>query len=164
MATDTDSAFERAARGFAGIGIYASKFDANVGTLVRTAGCLDAGFVYTVARRWQGHTTSLSHERHLPTYHFDSLGELEYAMPNNADIVGVELVEDATSLPGFRHPERAVYLLGGEDCGLDDVALDGPAVEIPARYCLNVGVAGSIVLYDRVAKRLTDAFGSGGGA
>jgi tRNA G18 (ribose-2'-O)-methylase SpoU len=68
-------------------------------------------------------------------------------------LVGVELDPRAKKLHQFRHPERACYLLGAEDVGLNAaerdrchklVEIDGPS------QCLNVAVTGSIVLYDRI--------------
>ena len=53
-------------------------------------------------------------------------------------------------------PERAVYLLGAEDHGLSRKALDKchHFIMIPGSQLdqsLNVSVAGSIIMYDRVA-------------
>ncbi len=58
-------------------------------------------------------------------------------------------------IAGFKHPERAVYLLGAEDSGLpDSIASKCQAVvHIESPMCLNVSVAGSIVMFDRVNKR-----------
>lgn len=60
----------------------------------------------------------------------------------------------ARFLPTYIHPNRAIYLLGVEDNGLPDAVLGQcqQVVEIPASTCLNVAVAGSIVMYDRAAK------------
>ena len=49
------------------------------------------------------------------------------------------------------HPERAAYLLGAEDHGLSPavLAMCHRIVVLPGRHCLNVAVAGSLILYDR---------------
>lgn len=49
---------------------------------------------------------------------------------------------------------RAVYLLGNESSGLPKDILAGcvSTVALPGHFSLNVAVAGSIVLYDRVSK------------
>lgn len=51
--------------------------------------------------------------------------------------------------------KRAIYLLGAEDTGIPDNILNDcdSIVQLPGNYCLNVAVAGSIVLYDRNSKR-----------
>jgi tRNA G18 (ribose-2'-O)-methylase SpoU len=67
----------------------------------------------------------------------------------------VEFDPRARPLDRYVHPERACYLLGAEDTGLPKHVLDRcrDLVQIPATaYCLNVAVAGSIVMYDRAAK------------
>ncbi len=54
----------------------------------------------------------------------------------------------------FKHPERCVYLLGAEDIGLSKDAIDKchKLVQLPGDYCMNVAVAGSIMMYDRHSK------------
>lgn len=57
-------------------------------------------------------------------------------------------------MPKFKHPERAVYLLGPEDGRISNVALAMAkyVVQIPSLSCLNVAATGGIVMYDRAAK------------
>eukprot|EP00966_Prymnesium_polylepis_P085538 1980378-Prymnesium_polylepis.1 len=61
-----------------------------------------------------------------------------------------------TPLDEFEHPDRAVYLLGAEDTGLPKSVVHAchQHVALPAeRYeSYNVAMAGSIVMYDRIAK------------
>lgn len=73
-------------------------------------------------------------------------------------MVGVELTPDAKPLEQFCHPERVIYLLGAEDNGLTKEALEycrtsGGIVILPGDFSMNVSAAGSIVMYDRHAKR-----------
>ena len=77
--------------------------------------------------------------------------------------VAVERVVEATPLPEFEHPERAMYLFGPENGSLDERMLERCAhvVSIPGQECSNLAAAVNVVLYDRVAKRwahLRDAF------
>ena len=69
--------------------------------------------------------------------------------------VGIEIGRAATDLRDYKHPAPAVYILGAEDHGLTNAAaaLCRDLVVIPAAYCLNVAVAGSLVMYDRAAKK-----------
>jgi tRNA G18 (ribose-2'-O)-methylase SpoU len=60
-------------------------------------------------------------------------------------------------LEDFEHPDRAVYVLGSEDTGLPESVVRAcalhvslPSVRSPS---FNVAVAGSILMYDRYAKR-----------
>ena len=81
-------------------------------------------------------------------------GQFYSSLPKDARLVGIELDERSVPLAGYRHPERAVYLLGSETDGLSQEALEHCAdvVQIPGEFSLNVSVAGSIVLYDRLLK------------
>jgi tRNA G18 (ribose-2'-O)-methylase SpoU len=63
----------------------------------------------------------------------------------------VELLDDAVDLPAFRHPHAAAYVLGRERGSLSPELLKRCAhvVKIPTKFCLNVGLAGALALYDR---------------
>src|SRR6185369_288204 len=89
--------------------------------------------------------------RHIPLYQYETVSEIQ---PKYAEIVCIELADNAQGLKTFRHPERAIYILGAEDYGLPQQLLDNhTVVQIDgAQYCLNVATAGSIVLYDRISK------------
>jgi hypothetical protein len=64
----------------------------------------------------------------------------------------VEITEDAAPLPSFRHPLRAAYIFGSERFSLSPAVLARCryVVKIPTRFSINVGMAGAIVLYDRM--------------
>jgi tRNA(Leu) C34 or U34 (ribose-2'-O)-methylase TrmL len=64
----------------------------------------------------------------------------------------VELTQDAIDLPSFRHPLRAAYILGPEQGSLSEELMGRCAyvVRIPTSFCVNVAMAGAIVMYDRV--------------
>jgi tRNA(Leu) C34 or U34 (ribose-2'-O)-methylase TrmL len=66
--------------------------------------------------------------------------------------VGVEITDDAVELPRFRHPTRAAYVFGAERFSLSPEVLAACefVVKIPTRFSINVGMAGAIVLYDRM--------------
>lgn len=142
-------------RGYVGIGVYGVKYEANVGTLVRTAHAMGGTFVFTVGSRYESQPSAVGQDRHIPILHFDSVDALDEAMPDDARLTCVELAPGSSPLHTFSHPERAVYLLGAEDHGLPADVLEAyPVVEIPCEWCLNVATAGSLVLYDRLVKQL----------
>ncbi len=64
----------------------------------------------------------------------------------------MELTDDAAELPSFRHPPRAAYVMGPERGALSPELTEQCefVVKIPTRFCVNVGIAGAIVMYDRV--------------
>ena len=140
-------------RGFCAIGIWHTKNAVNVGTLVRSARIMGADFVFTIGRRYKSQSSECKHGRHIPILHFDSVEAWRQAMPANARLVAIEMADGASNLVDFKHPQRAIYLLGAEDHGLSAEMMRGcQVVQMDGAYSLNVAVAGSIVLYDRAAK------------
>lgn len=72
-------------------------------------------------------------------------------------------VAEATPLPEFKHPERAMYVFGPENGSLDEVMLERctHVVAIPGHTCSILAAAVNVVLYDHIAKRwahMRDAF------
>ena len=142
-------------RGFYAIGIEHGKCNMNVGTLWRSANIMGAAFIFTVGRRYKKQATdTLKTWRTIPLLHFDTIEDLTAHMPHDTLLVGVELMDTARPLPEYKHPERAVYLLGAEDHGLSGEAITAcnHIVVLPGERSMNVSTAGSIVLYDRYAK------------
>lgn len=143
-------------RGFYGIGIVGSKTPLNVGTLWRSAFSLGAAFIFTAGRRYPRQATdTLKSYRHIPLIEFPDVESLWDAIPYDCVPVAVELDPRARPIDAYTHPERAIYLLGAEDNGLPRVAIERArdVIQLPGSFCLNVAVAGSIVMYDRAAKR-----------
>jgi tRNA(Leu) C34 or U34 (ribose-2'-O)-methylase TrmL len=62
------------------------------------------------------------------------------------------LVPDAVDLPSFRHPLQAAYVFGPERGSLSPELLErcDHVVRIPTRFCINLAVAGAVVMYDRM--------------
>ena len=63
-----------------------------------------------------------------------------------------DLLDEAVELPSFRHPQNAAYVFGPERSSLSPemVARCDHVVKIPTRFCINLAVAGAIVMYDRM--------------
>lgn len=141
-------------RGYFGIGVEQISKSGNVGAVLRTAHAFGASFVFTVnagldPRELRMVDTSDA-VTHLPLYVFDTVEALR--LPEDCTLVGVELLDEAIELPSFRHPLRAAYVLGRERGNLSDEMLARCAhtVKIPTRFCLNVGLAAALVMYDRM--------------
>jgi tRNA G18 (ribose-2'-O)-methylase SpoU len=141
-------------RGYFGIGVERPTNPMNVGSLYRTANAFGASFVFTLGAayaRAEGRLADTSDASGaLPLYEFRDADALK--LPKGCALVGIELAEDATELPSFRHPRRAAYLLGSERAGLDAalMARCDHVVRIPTRFSVNLAVAGAIVMYDRL--------------
>jgi len=148
------SAPSTAVRGFFGVGVYRPKHESNVGSLWRTAVAYDAAFLATVGRRYTHQASDVGNAaRHTPLHHYADLDDLIDHLPHSCPVVGVELDPRATLLDEFRHPERALYLLGAEDDGLPPEVLDRchHLLTIPSALprSLNVAVAGGVVVAHR---------------
>ena len=145
--------------GFFAVGVYNSKSAENVGTLWRSAFQLGASYIFTIGARsgtgWDKMADTYRSWRHIPAFRFKDWGSFCAAAPYSAVWVAIEM--GGTPLAEFEHPHNAVYILGSEDAGLPPSILSAchEVVSIPSeRYSsYNVASAGSIVLYDRLAKK-----------
>jgi len=144
-------------RGYFGLGVEGVSKPMNAGTLMRTAHAFGASFVFAVSpyvdiRGIRKSDTSGTSDQ-VPYYEWDTVDDI--ALPRGCQIVGIELVEDSIEMPSFRHPDRAAYILGPERGSLSPemLARCDHVVKIPISFCVNVGIAGAIALYDRMISR-----------
>jgi len=141
-------------KGYFGIGVEGISKATNVGTLLRTAHAFGASFVFTVRaqynRREGVRSDTSDTPLSVPTYHFDALAD--FRLPLGCRLVGVEIADEAIDLPSFRHPRQAAYILGSEREGLSAglQAQCDYVVKIPTRFSVNLGVAGALIMYDRL--------------
>lgn len=144
-------------RGYFGIGVEGISKPMNAGSLFRSAHAFGAEFVFAIAPavdlRAVNRSDTSNTAKHLPLYEFESVSALK--LPRGCRLVGVELLDEASDLPSFSHPERAAYVLGPERGSLSPelVARCDFMVRIPTRFCVNVGTAGAILMYDRLISR-----------
>jgi len=140
-------------RGYFGVGVEGVSKPMNLGNLVRIAHAFDASFFFSVAPRLKlsdANSDTSSAEGQLPFYSFDR--PQDFRLPLGCRLVGVEITDEAVELPRFRHPMRAAYVFGAERYSLSPqmLSLCEFVVKIPTRFSINVGMAGAIVLYDRL--------------
>ena len=140
-------------RGYFGVGVDGISKPMNLGHLVRIAHAFDASFFFSIAPRLKLSDAASDTSRAagvLPFYHFDRSSD--FRLPIGCRLVGVEITDDAVELPRFRHPTRAAYVFGAERFSLSPEVLKACefVVKIPTRFSINVGMAGAIVLYDRL--------------
>jgi tRNA(Leu) C34 or U34 (ribose-2'-O)-methylase TrmL len=143
------------ARGYFGIGIYQGKTVANLGTLWRSADVFSAHFIFTIGRKYKRQSSDTTKAfRKIPLYNYADFESFYSNMPYDCPLVGVEISGRSESILSFTHPKRCIYLLGAEDNGLPREVMDRchKLIQLPGRSCLNVAVAGSLVMYDRYIK------------
>ncbi len=142
-------------QGFFGIGIQNGKTPENLGVLWRSAQNMGASYIFTIGNRYAKQACD-THKAvgAMPYFHYETFEKFYNGLPKGAMMVGVELTKDAEPLETFKHPRRCVYLLGAEDHGLSNEAIEKAhhLVKFRSRLSLNVSVAGSIVMYDRGMK------------
>lgn len=141
-------------RGYFGIGVEGISKEQNVGTIARSAHSFGASFFFTIdpdvnVHEFRRSDTSDAFD-HVPYHQYDSVQSL--ALPEKCQLVGIEFTDGAVELPSFRHPARAAYVLGPEMGSLSPelVVRCDHIIKIPMKFCVNVGVAGALVMYDRL--------------
>ena len=140
-------------RGFAAIGLHNPKNPANVGSVLRAAGCYEAAMVAMSGDRFKkAATDTASTWRHMPLI---ETNDLRLVVPYDCVPVAIDLVEGARPLTNYTHPDRAFYVFGPEDGTLGKGVLSWcrDVVYVPTTGCMNLAAAVNVVLYDRMAKQ-----------
>jgi tRNA G18 (ribose-2'-O)-methylase SpoU len=140
-------------RGYFGIGAERISKALNLGNLMRSAHGFGASFTFTIGATYQAleaRADTSKGAQHLPHYDWTQVSEL--VLPTGCRLVGVELLDEAIDLPSFHHPPRAAYVLGPERGALSPqlIASCDYIVRIPTSFCVNLAMAGAVVMYDRV--------------
>lgn len=141
-------------RGFAAVGLWRPKDPANIGGTLRAVHVYGAKLLCIAGDRSTKvrHATDVTKAaRHIPVLRGDDLRAL---LPFDCAPIAVDLVPDATPLPEFVHPPRAMYIFGPEDGTLGASVLSWckARVFVPTQFCMNLAATVNVVLYDRLAK------------
>lgn len=142
-------------RGFAAIGLDNPKTPANIGGVLRACGCYGAALVVIGGPRPERlsklNTDTQKAWRHIPHV---LVADVFDAIPYDAVPVAVDLVDGATPLTRYVHPERAFYIFGAEDATLGKRILDRcrDRIMVPTKFCMNLAATANVILYDRMAK------------
>lgn len=134
------------------VGIFQPKRAQNVGTLWRSALQMGASGLFTVGRRYRSQTSDIFEASKLiPLRHYLGFQDFLDDRPAGIPLVAVEM--GGERLAAFRHPAKALYLLGAEDNGLPAWVLEKcdkvVSLEAARQPSYNLAVSGSIVLYHR---------------
>lgn len=152
-----------------GIGIARGKTASNHGSLWRSALQMGAALTFTIGQRYEkkveGSADIFKTYRQVPCIAYEDLGAFMVSSPIDTQIVAVEY--GGTELTEFKHPKRALYVLGSEDSGLPPALVQHAHhhVSIPTAdgrpSSLNVAAAGAMIMYDRLQKqRLAQLYNS----
>ena len=128
-------------------------YDANIGTVVRTANAFAVREVHIVGRRrWNRRgamvTDRYQHLRHHP----DITSLLDLAGDLGLTVVAVDNLPGSVPIETIALPRACLLLFGGESAGLSDGARDGSAVTVliaqfGSTRSINAGVAAGIAMH-----------------
>ncbi len=137
------------------IGLTNPKSPTNVGVVLRAAGCYQVDSVFYTGERYakaaKFHTDTQNAKSKITLTGVDSLVE---CITDDVQVVCVDLIEGATPLPEFVHPEKAIYIFGPEDGTIEQEVVDKAhaVVYVPTVGCMNLAATVNVLLYDRLAK------------
>ena len=140
-------------KGYFALGVEGISKARNLGAVMRTGHAFGASFVFTInaanRAREMFQTDTAKTTQNLPYYDWEAVDDL--LLPRGCELVGVELTDDAVTMPSFRHPRAAAYAFGPERGDVSPALLERCAhvVKIPTQFCVNLSVAAAITLYDR---------------
>lgn len=141
-------------RGYFGIGVEGISKEQNVGTIARSTHSFGGSFFFAIQPDVNIEAMRLSDTSdaftHMPYYQYAKPSEM--SLPEDCTLVGVELTDESVEMPSFRHPLRAAYVFGPEMGSLSKETIKkcDHVVKIPMKFCVNVGVAAAITMYDRM--------------
>jgi len=155
------------------IGLTNPKTPSNVGGIMRAAGCYSVdqviytGHRYTHAAKFIGSKNNTDTQKlgeKIPLIAIEDFLQLRQPspqqqlakLPESTKIICVDLVEGATPLPHFQHPDQALYVFGPEDGTISQEVIDqaDDVVYVPTVGCMNLAASVNVLLYDRLAKSL----------
>lgn len=143
------------------IGLIDPKSPTNVGAVLRAAGCYQAGAVCYTGLRYDKaakfHTDTKNVSSRIPLIAVEDFSGFKR---EGRKLVCVDLVEGATALPLFEHPQKAIYVFGPEDGSVNQALVDqaDEVVYVPTIGCMNLAASVNVLLYDRLAKASVQAF------
>lgn len=139
-------------RGYFGIGVEGLSKPLNAGNLFRSAHAFGASFFFTVGGIYNSKKTisdTSNSTQQVPLYEFNNVEQM--LLPKVCRLIGIELLDNASYLPTFKHPPQAAYVLGPERGTLSEDMIQecDDIIKIPTTFCVNLATAGAIVMYDR---------------
>lgn len=149
------------------IGLLNPKSPDNVSSVMRSAGNFRVDSVFYTGKRYP---RALMRNPDIPDMRrkvgqgvpLTEVNCLLDDLPGHMKIVCVEFAVDAQSLPGYQHPEHALYIFGPEDGTISQDVIDraDAVVYVPTVGCMNLAATVNVLLYDRLTKSAQDFDGN----
>ena len=136
--------------------------DFNIGTVVRNANAFLARAVHIVGKRRWNRRGAMVTDRYQHVYHHASVAEFAaWAGDEDLEIIGIDILPQATALESADLPRRCVLLFGQEGPGLTSEA---QAVcrrilaisQFGSTRSINAGVASGIAMHAWVRRHVMD--------
>ncbi|HEY5715011.1 MAG TPA: RNA methyltransferase [Psychromonas sp.] len=144
------------------IGLVNPKSPTNVGAVMRAAGCYAVDRVFYTGSRYDRAMKLNTDTKNISeSIQLKNVADLLAAISDNEQdeikVVCVDLIEGATPLPNFVHPQKALYIFGPEDGTIKQSIVNqaDAVVYVPTIGCMNLAATVNVVLYDRLAKAST---------
>jgi len=140
-------------KGVVGVGLCQPKTPENIGAALRAATCFEVDiFAISGSRCVRNKLDTTKAFRKIPVIRINYILE---AIPFDCIPIAVEICEKAESIINFKHPKNAFYIFGPEDGSVPSRIIDKckHVIQIPTKYCLNLGVSVNLVLYDRLINK-----------
>ncbi|GAA6183721.1 MULTISPECIES: RNA methyltransferase [Alteromonadaceae] len=138
------------------VGLINPKSPTNVGAALRAAGCYSAKSIVYTGKRYE-HAKNFATDTKNANAHIPLTGKENIFddLPAGYRKIAFELVEGATPLPHFQHPDKAIYVFGPEDGSIPQQILNqcDEILYVPTIGCMNLAASVNVVLYDRMAKQ-----------
>jgi tRNA(Leu) C34 or U34 (ribose-2'-O)-methylase TrmL len=135
--------------------LHNPKSPQNMGSILRAAGCYSVDSIYYTGERYaRAKSFATDTKNAAANIPVDNVVDIQACLSQKPTLVAIELVEGATPLPYFQHPDNALYLFGPEDGSLPQQLIDQctHVVYIPTKGCMNLAATVNVLLYDRMAK------------
>ncbi|MGA7054033.1 MAG: RNA methyltransferase [Mycobacterium sp.] len=128
-------------------------YDANIGSVVRTANAFAVDTVHIVGRRRWNRRGAMVTDRYQRLCHHDSTTELlDFAAATGLGVVAVDNVPGAARLEETSLPRECLFVFGQEGPGITDDTRVGAAITVSiaqfgSTRSINAGVAAGIVMH-----------------
>src|SRR5690606_18217190 len=126
-----------------------------MGAVLRAVGCYGADAIFYTGVRYERAKKFFTDTKNIGSkISLTRVEDFPGSVPDGVQLVAVELVEGATPLMDFQHPQHAFYLFGPEDGSLTPEILNrcDAVVYIPTLGWMTLAATVNVVLYDRLAK------------
>jgi len=134
------------------IGVHDLKYGGNFASIARLCSCYGVSSLIIKGVRYKhSKQDTTKFYKHNSIINVDDLIE---SKPVGLIPVAVEITDDAECLANYRHYENSYYILGNESSGIPHEVIKKckDVIRIPTKHCLNVAMAASVVMYDRILK------------